>query len=114
MQAELSPPQVAIPALRIVSFPSMKRLPVGVQVRFEVQTLDGEPLPEGLLFNWRCVNDPSAGYSFQSSRVQGPRGSVWDNASWTLAGRHTIQLTVKNPETGEIKRIQFDQTVDYA
>src|SRR5690554_2391295 len=114
MQAELSPPQVAIPALRIVSFPSMKRLPVGVQVRFEVQTLDGEPLPEGLLFNWRCVNDPSAGYSFQSSRVQGPRGSAWDNASWTLAGRHTIQLTVKNPETGEIKRIQFDQTVDYA
>ncbi|WP_394170268.1 hypothetical protein [Saccharospirillum alexandrii] len=99
--------------IRIESFPKFATLPVGTDVSFKAHIENPEAIPEGTVFRWVCVNDPSTIPWYAPTRAIGPWGVEWKSAEWTIPGRHTIIFTAHFKD-GTRQRVAMPQRVDHA
>ena len=99
--------------IRIESFPKFATLPVGTDVSFKAHIENPEAVPEGTVFRWTCVNDPSTLPWYAPARAIGPWGLEWKSAEWTIPGRHTVVFTAHFKD-GTRQRVIMPQRVDHA
>lgn len=99
--------------MRIESFPNFATLPVGADVSFKAHIEDPEAIPEGTVFRWTCVNDPTTLPWHKPARVIGPWGMEWKGAEWVIPGRHTVVFSA-HFEDGTRQRVAVQKRVDHA